>query len=34
VKSGCRVEPFPKLPEAKKSEEDAACVSTKKQSLP
>jgi hypothetical protein len=30
VKSGCRAEPFTKLPEAKKSEEDASCVSTKK----
>jgi hypothetical protein len=30
VKSDCRAESFPKLPEASKSEEDASCVSTKK----
>jgi hypothetical protein len=30
VKSGCEPEPFSKLHEAKKSEEDASCVSTKK----
>jgi hypothetical protein len=30
VKSGCEAELFPKLPEAKKSEEHASCVSIKK----
>jgi hypothetical protein len=30
VKSACEAELFPKLPEEKKSEEDASCVSIKK----